>query len=139
MSTELVAILERWNLNGPSARVNVKLGVLREAADELTALTARAQDAEAAMQTYFEQLLSEHNAKVEAQRANTALTAKVALLTEALRPFSHAAGGVFTRNFNASDVLFLKSATASHAESKITAGDLFAARRALSEPDKEGT
>ena len=41
MSTELVAILDRWKLNGPSARVNVKLGVLREAADELTALKAK--------------------------------------------------------------------------------------------------
>jgi hypothetical protein len=69
----------------------------------------------------------------------TALTAKVALLSEALKPFSEAAGGVFTRNANASDVLFRKPATASHAESVITAGHLFAARSALqSEEDRDG-
>ena len=70
MSTELVAILDRWTLNGPSARVNVKLGVLREAADELTALTA---DRDAARKVYL-----------TLQQSNAVLAAKVALLAEAL-------------------------------------------------------
>jgi hypothetical protein len=70
-------------------------------------------------------------------RAEVAET-KVERMGEALKPFSVAAGGVFTRNFNASDVLFRKPATASHAESVITAGHLFAARSALqSEKDRE--
>ena len=61
----------------------------------------------------------------------TAAEAKAARMGEALKPFSVAAGGVFTRNFNASDVLFRKPASASGAESVITAGHLFAARSAL--------
>jgi hypothetical protein len=63
--------------------------------------------------------------------ALTAAEAKAARMGEALKPFSVAAGGVFTRNFNASDVLFRKPASASGAESVITAGHLFAARAAL--------
>ena len=61
-----------------------------------------------------------------------ALASELLVLREALRPFSIAAGGLFTRNFNASDVLFLKAATASHAEVRVTAGDFFRARAALS-------
>jgi len=123
MSTELVAILDRWTLNGPSARVNVKLGVLRDAADELTALIAKVADAEqriaalmsersSLIATKAEQLVAltkrataaeaavkkEQAAWMDIERANRELfdgavedilkikdlTAKVALLTEAL-------------------------------------------------------
>jgi hypothetical protein len=75
---------------------------------------------------------------LDAKASLTAVEAKVARMGEALKPFSVAAGGVFTRNFNASDVLFRKPASAMHAESVITAGHLFAARSALqSEKDTE--
>lgn len=143
MSTELV---ERLRAGVPLTEVDGREvadtdaadATMEAAADELTALTAKLER-ESGDLRYAKQALDRETARaLKFGKRITALTAKVALLTEALKPFSHAAGGVFTRNFNASDVLFLKGATASHAESKITAGDLFAALRALSEPDKEG-
>lgn len=65
------------------------------------------------------------------QGRTAALLEENASLREELKPFSVAAGGVFTRNFNASDVLF-KAVSDGHEDSRITAGDLFKARAALS-------
>jgi len=124
---------------------------MHEAADRISTLERELEEARAAVEqlrgeTYLASAeaaeFHRDNAVTmwDAERARaTVAEAKVARMGEALKPFSVAAGGVFTRNFNASDVLFWKPAAASHAESVITAGHLFAARSALqSEKDREG-
>ena len=118
-----------------------------EAADRIPTLERELEEARALNNTYAwerdkareERDATERRSEAFWKPRLTSAEAKVARMGEALKPFSVAAGGVFTRNFNASDVLFRKPATASHAESVITAGHLFAARSALqSEEDRKG-
>lgn len=54
----------------------------------------------------------------------------IARLTKALEPFSKAAGELYARNWNASQVVM--SFSAEEGIVKLTAGDFFAARSALS-------
>ena len=69
----------------------------------------------------------------------TAAEARVAQLETALKPFSVAAGGLFTRNFCSADVVVMEALSDGHAEVLVTAGDFFKARTALSQsPDREG-
>lgn len=109
MSTELVERL-RDAEQRIAALMSERSSLIATKAEQLAALTMRATAAEA---------------------ANTALTAKVALLTEALRPF--------VREADARANLAL-GPDIDHwpiGGSALTLGDLRAARRALSEPDKE--
>jgi hypothetical protein len=110
-----------------------------EAADLISALERELEEARALNNKYAwerdkarkERDATERRSEAFWKPRLTAAEAKAARMEEALKPFSVAAGGVFTRNFNASDVLFRKPASASGAESVITAGHLFAARAAL--------
>jgi hypothetical protein len=128
-----------------------RIDTMSEAADRISALGRELEGARALVKKEQEAWMDIERANRElfdgavddilkaAEARATAAEAKAARMGEALKPFSEAAGGVFTRNANASDVLFRKPATASHAESVITAGHLFAARSALqSEEDRKG-
>jgi hypothetical protein len=68
---------------------------------------------------------------LEAAARITTLEVALAAATTALEPFSKAAGAVFTRNWSAPDVVFELRKEGEHAAAKITAGDLFAARVAI--------
>lgn len=59
-------------------------------------------------------------------------TDKLALAREALRPFDAMSVALFTRNWNNSDVVFETLKKDGHSDARLTAGDFFAVRAALS-------
>lgn len=92
-------VTTKWQPLVAQAIIDAKVLASREAADRIEALErerdARQEDSDsykASMKTYFEQSLSEHNAKVEAQRALAASQAEASRLREALTPFAEYMG-----------------------------------------------
>jgi chromosome segregation ATPase len=111
-----------------ASRISTLERELEEASEQRDERRADSDAYKAAMKSYFEQLLSEHNAKVEAQRALTAAEAKAARMGESLKPFASEASR-YGAYGDGSQRAWLNC----------TVADLRAARSALqSEEDREG-
>ena len=126
------------------------LFAMREAADELTALTAKVHDVEAS-NTRLLSLIADireasgvgalHELPLVIDRIvdeRDVATAKVALLTEALRPFDGLATVVLSEAPPNADFIIVYTDSTGWAWA-MRLDDLRAARRALSEPDKDAT
>lgn len=92
-------LLSGFSIDRGSVDAGISANLASDAADRIEALErerdARQEDSDsykASMKTYFEQSLSEHNAKVEAQRALAASQAEASRMREALRPFAEYMG-----------------------------------------------
>jgi hypothetical protein len=114
-------------INGLIERLQVDMNYLRRSdRAEMAQIGRDIEDAAFGLQRAQHQI-------VTAVSSITELTAEVERLREVLEPFGGAAAGeLFSRNHNARDVVFALSVPWGNVPVRITAGDFFRARAALS-------